>query len=215
MGRNKRDVSEDDTGFTYGYRASPDGKLISYHENYQVCIADADGSNKRHIKTGNPFDFAPRWLPAGEWLLFVSGIHEKWNPYIVQRDGTGLRKLADLNGYQGWIGFLGVSDFHNGSSGIPVWATDSQAIYYTATVTDNVELFRVTLDGTVTQLSNSSPGTLHYHIKPSADGKWLLYGSKRNGVRQLHVMNLGDHSETRLTDLKPGHAAMWPHWQGQ
>jgi len=26
-------------------------------------------------------------------------------------------------------------------------------------------------------------------------------------------MNLADRSETRLTDLKPGHAALWPHWQ--
>jgi hypothetical protein len=32
-------------------------------------------------------------------------------------------------------------------------------------------------------------------------------------VRQLFVMNLADHSERQLTDLKPGHAAMWPHWQ--
>ncbi|MBC8353107.1 MAG: hypothetical protein H8E66_14015 [Planctomycetes bacterium] len=65
-GRNKRDVSEEDAGFAYGYSASPDGELISYHENYQVYIANADGSNKRHIRTGNPFDFAPRWSADGE-----------------------------------------------------------------------------------------------------------------------------------------------------
>jgi TolB protein len=212
-GRSKRDMSEEDAGFTYGYSASPDGKLISYHESYQVYIADADGSNKRHIKTGNPFDFAPRWSPDGKWLLFVSGIHEKWNPHIVQRDGTGLRKIADLGGYQGWIGFLDVPDFHNGSSDIPVWSADGQSVFYTATVAGDVELFRVTVDGTVTQLSNSDTGTLHYHIKPSSDGKWLLYGSKRVGVRNLYCMNLADRSETQLTDLEAGHAAMWPHWQ--
>src|ERR1035441_8833467 len=43
-GRNKRDVSGKDAGFTYGYSASPDGKLISYHEDFQVFIAHADGS---------------------------------------------------------------------------------------------------------------------------------------------------------------------------
>ena len=43
----------------------------------------------------------------------------------------------------------------------------------------------------------------------SPDGKLLLYGSKRDGVRQLFVMNLADLSERQLTDLKPGHAAMW------
>jgi len=47
----------------------------------------------------------------------------------------------------------------------------------------------------------------------SPDGQWLAYGSKRDGVRQLCVMRLGDRSDQRITDLRPGHAAMWPHWQ--
>ena len=59
----------------------------------------------------------------------------------------------------------------------------------------------------------SAPGTLHYHITPSADGRWLMYGSKRDGVRQLFVRDLTAERETQLTNLKPGHAAMWPHWR--
>ena len=212
-GRNKRDVSEEDAGFAYGYSASPDGELISYHENYQVYIANADGSNKRHIRTGNPFDFAPRWSADGQWLLFVSGVHGRSNPYIVRRDGTGLRKLADLNGYQGWILFLDVPDFHQGSSDIPVWSADGKSVFYTARVDDNVELFHVTLDGETRQLTKSTPGTLHYHITPSGNGRWLLYGSKRDGVRQLFVRDLTNGRETQLTNLTPGHAAMWPHWR--
>ena len=67
-------------------------------------------------------------------------------------DGTDLRKIADLGGYQGWVGFLDVPDFHNGSSDIPVWSADGASVFYTAAVADNVELFRVTLDGTATPL---------------------------------------------------------------
>jgi len=212
-GRNKRDVSGKDAGFAYGYSASPDGELISYHENYQIYIANADGSNKRHIKTGNRFDFAPRWSSDGQWLMFVSGVRGRSNPYIVRRDGTGLRKVADLGGYQGWILFLDVPDFHEGSSDVPVWAADGKSVFYTAKVDENVELFQVTLDGRTMQLTKTAPGTLHYHITSSADGRWLLYGSKRDGVRQLFVMQLSDHVERQLTRLPPGHAAMWPHWQ--
>ena len=212
-GRNKRDVSGKDAGFAYGYSASPDGKLISYHSNYQVYIANADGSNKRHIKTGNRFDFAPRWSSDGQWLMFVSGVRGRSNPYVVRRDGTALRKLADLGGYQGWILFLDVPDFHEGSSDVPVWAADGKSVFYTAKVDENVELFQVTLDGETKQLTKSAAGTLNYHITPSADGRWLLYGSKRDGVRQLFVMQLSDHVERQLTKLTPGHAAMWPHWQ--
>jgi Tol biopolymer transport system component len=212
-GRNKRDVSGKDAGFAYGYSASPDGRLISYHENYQVYIANADGSNKRHIKTGNPFDFAPRWSSDGQWLMFVSGVRGRSNPYVMRRDGTGLRKIADLGGYQGWILFLDVPDFHEGSSDVPVWAADGKSMFYTAKVDGNVELFQVTLDGKTTQLTKSASGTLHYHVTPSTDGRWLLYGSKRDGVRQLFVMRLSDHVERQLKKLTPGHAAMWPHWQ--
>ena len=145
--------------------------------------------------------------------MFVSGVHGRSNPYIVRRNGTGLRKLADLNGYQGWVLFLDVRDFHQGSSDIPVWSADGKSVYYTAKVGNNVELFQVPLDGKPRQLTKSAPGTLHYHITPSADGRWRMYGSKRDGVRQLFVRDLTNGRENQLTNLKPGHAAMWPHWR--
>ena len=212
-GRNKKDVSGGTDGFTYGFSASADGKLISYHEGYQVYIANADGSNKRRIDTGNPFNFAPQWSADGQWLMFVSGVRGHSNPYVVRRDGTSLRKLADLGGYQGWILFLDVDDFHEGSSDVPVWSADGKSVFYTAKVGQNIELFQVTLDGRPEQLTQSAEGTLHYHPQPEPDGKRLLYGSKREGVRQLFVMRLSDRSEHRLTHLAPGQAAMWANWQ--
>jgi hypothetical protein len=77
----------------------------------------------------------------------------------------------------------------------------------------NVELLRVTLDGKSKQLADTPAGSMHYHPQPSPDGKWLLYGSKRDGVRQLYVMRLSDKKEWRITDLAKGRAAMGPHWQ--
>jgi TolB protein len=74
-------------------------------------------------------------------------------------------------------------------------------------------LFRVSLDGQSAQLTDTRAGSMHYHPAPSLDGKWLLYGSKRDGVRQLYVMRLSDKKELRITDLKGGWAAMWPNWQ--
>ncbi len=212
-GKHKRDVSGEGGGFAYGYSASPDGRLISYHDNYQIYVANADGSNKQHIATGHPFNFGPQWSPDGEWLLFVSGIHHASHPHVVRRDGTGLKKLADNQGYWGGVLFLDVEDFHQGSSDLPVWSVDGKSVFYSAQFGTNVELCQVTLDGTVTQLTHSALGTLHYHVEPSADGTRLLYGSKRDGVRQLFVLKLDDRSESQLTSLKMGHGAMWPHWQ--
>ncbi|HEY2783975.1 MAG TPA: hypothetical protein VGJ05_03295 [Fimbriiglobus sp.] len=212
-GRNKRDVSGTGGGFAYGYGTSPDGKHLSYHENYQIYVSDADGGNKHHIQTGHPFDFAPTWSPNGKWLLFVSGVHYDCHPYVVRPDGTGLKKLADRNGYRGVIEFLDVYDFHAGSSDVPVWSVDGSSVYFTARVGKSVELFQTTLDGKVTQLTRSAEGTLHYHPQPSPDGRFLVYGAMRDGARNLYVMNLAERTEKRITDLKPGSGAMWPYWQ--
>ena len=212
-GRNKVDLTKDSQEFTYGFSSSRDGRRIAYHKSYQVYLADADGSNARHVQTGQPFNFAPAWSPDGQWVLFVSGEHYNCHPHVVRADGTGLHKLADRGGYRGVIEFLDVPDFHGGSSDVPVWAADGQSVFYTAQVGSNVELFQISLDGRIVQLTKTPAGTLHYHPQPSPDGQWLLYGSKRDGVRHLFVMRLADRAEQRITDLSVGRGAMWPHWQ--
>ena len=212
-GRNKIDLTKGSKEFIYGFSSSRDGTRIAYHKNYQVFLADADGSNAVQVQTGQPFNFAPTWSPDGRWVLFVAGEHYNCHPHIVRADGTGLKKLADRGGYRGVMEFLDVFDFHGGSSDVPVWSADGGAVFYTAKVDANVELFRITLDGEREQLTKSAASSLHYHPQPAADGRWLLYGSKRDGVRQLFVMRLADRFEQRLTELPVGRGAMWPHWQ--
>ena len=213
-GRNKQDVSGGTGGFTYGFSASPDGRFISYHEDYQVYIAAADGSGKMRIETGNPFNFAPRWSSDGKWLLFVSGVHGRSNPYIVRRDGTGLKKLADLDGYQGWVLFLDVDDHHQGSSDGPSWGRDGQWVYFTAKVgKEATEIMRVRVDGRREQLTHSDPGTLNYQPAPSPNGKWVCFGSNRTGTRQLYVMSTDGKVVYPITAVASGSGAMWPKWQ--
>ena len=212
-GKNKRDLTKDSNEFAYGFSVSPDGKRIAYHKSYQVYVARADGSDARHVKTGQPFNFVPQWSPDGSEVLFLSGQHYNCHPYVVRADGSGLRKLADRGGYKGVIDFLDVHDFHGGSSDVPVWSADGRTVFYTAQVGRNVELFRVSREGKRERLTDTPAGSLHYHPQPSPDGKWLVYGSKRDGVRQLYLMRLDGKKERRLTDLTEGRAAMWPYWQ--
>src|SRR5262249_817461 len=186
---------------------------ISYNKDYQVYLANADGSNAVHVKTGKSFNFVPTWSPDGKWVLFVSGEHYNCHPTIVGADGKGLKKLADRGGYRGGVEFLDCAACPGGSSDLPGWAVDGKSVFYTAQAGKSVELFQVTLDGKSKQLTKSKAGTLHYHPAPSPDGEWLLYGSKRDGVRQLFVMRLSDGAETPVTNLKAGHGAMWAHWR--
>jgi TolB protein len=212
-GRNKHNLTKNSQEFAYGFSASPDGRRIAYHKSYHVYVADTDGSNAHKIPSGQPFNFAPQWSPNGQHLLFVAGEHYNCHPYIVNSEGNSLRKLADRCGYRGVIAFLDVPDFHGGSSDLPAWSADGKSVYYTVKVGQNVELYRISLEGQSERLTDTPEGSLHYHPQPSPDGRWLAYGSKRDGVRQLYVMLLADRSEYRITHLEKGRAAMWPYWQ--
>jgi TolB protein len=211
-GKNKRDLTSQSKGSAEGLTASPDGGRIAYHKG-EVYIANADGSEARPVKTGQPFNYVPQWSPDGTELLFLAGVQDHSHPHIVRADGSGLRKLADRGDYHGGIDVLDVPDFHGSSTDFPVWSADGLAVFYTGKHNGNVELFRADRDGKSERLTDTPAGTLHYHPQPSPDGRFLVYGSKRDGVRQLYVMDLGDRKERRLTNLVKGRAAMWPHWQ--
>ena len=200
-------------GHTYMPGISPDGTRIAYHTNYQLYLADADGSNAISINTGYGFEFAPQWSPDGQWVLFLAGTaNVDCDPYLVQSDGTGLHKLADRNGYSGAVPIVDIYDYHDGSSDVPVFSPNGK-IYYTAQFGDTVELMQATIDGTITQLTSSPTGTLNYHPTPSPDGDWLMYGMKpENGVRQMYIMPADGGDSIQITDVQPGSGAMFGHW---
>ncbi len=213
-GRNKRDMTSGKKGFTYGMGVSPDGKYLSYHKDYKVFIADAKTAEARQIDTGQAFNFGPQWSPDGKWVLFVAGADAKHaDPYIVRHDGTGLRKVASRNGYWGSVLVLDVFDYHEGSSDVPVWAADSQGIFYTAQQGASVQLMWGSLEGETRQLTHTPENTLQYHPRVSLDGHWLVFGSNRTGTRQLYARPadpfVKDHKDLPLTNVEPGNAAMW------
>ena len=104
-------------------------------------------------------------------------------------------------------------DFHSESSDVPVWSADGHAVYYTAKVGESIELMRVTLDGTVQQLTFSRPGIRHYHPRPSPDGQEILFGSDRSGIMQLYVARADGQNARPITRVPEGSCAMHGHWQ--
>jgi hypothetical protein len=93
-GRNKRDVSGKDGGFAYGYSASPDGKQISYHEDYQFFLAEPTGRRRNGSRPAMRSILARNGRLMGNGCYSSVAFVDAAIPYIVRRDGTGLRKLA-------------------------------------------------------------------------------------------------------------------------
>lgn len=212
-GTHKKDLTTGAAGFTYGYTASPDGKRIAYHKNYQVFLADADGGNAVHVKTGDVFHFGPLWSPDGKWLTFLAGTHGKCDIVIVGADASNPRKIAGRGGYVGWVELIDTPDFHSASSDIPTWGMDSKWIYYTAQVGQSVELMRVDLSGKIEQLTKTHAGAMHYHPHLSPDGEWVALGSTRDFARALYICRADGSEFTAITQPTPGRAQLHPHWQ--
>lgn len=212
-GSGKSDLSRGMREFTYGFSASPDGACIAYHKNYQVYLANGDGSDPQCLDTGNPFNFCPSWSPDGQWVLFVSGEHYDCHPHVVQRDGSGLRKLADRRGYRGVTEMLETPAFHSESSDIPTWSADGAWIYFTARIGEGIELLRVSLAGEEQQLTASPPGTCYYHPKPSPDGSSLLIGSNRDGGHLLYLADADGGNMRLLTSVSEGFGTAHGVWQ--
>ena len=212
-GTDKKPVLAAD-GFIYGIAVSPDGKRVAYASSYKLHLADGDGSNAVRIDTGHPFNFLPTWSPDSQWVLFGCGPNNRnYHPYLIAADGTGLRKLVDRGGYNCAMEALDHPDFHSASSDLPAWSPDSRWVYCTVKVGEAVELLRISVDGkTREELTESEPGVFNYHPAISPCGKWIAFGSTRDGARALYVSRV-DGSEVRaITEAKQGRKQMHAHW---
>ena len=101
---------------------SPDGKLIAFHSNCTLKTIAPDGSSEKTIVaagTAEGTGICPNtvaWSPDSKQLAFVSWYdpfpeNEKYILYVVNSDGTNLRKLRKFEG-----------------GAIPTWSPDGKQI---------------------------------------------------------------------------------------
>ena len=65
-GKNKRELIRKTPKLVHGMSLSPDGKRGAYEDSaYRLFLADGDGSNAKHVETGQRFNFLPEWAPDG------------------------------------------------------------------------------------------------------------------------------------------------------
>ncbi len=174
-GRNKVNLSNQSDGFAYGFSGSPMGKRIAYHENYQIYIADADGTHRVRVDTPPSVQLRPTWSPDGKWLLFVSGEHYDCHPHVRPRaDRSALKRIASRNGVNraALPSFLDVPDFHGGSSDVPnLVASMAKAFSIRLKSVKRSSCFEPGSTARTEQLTDSPGDTSHYHPKLSPDGK--------------------------------------------
>jgi TolB protein len=82
--------------------ASPGGESLVFmswdQNNWNVYLANLDGSGLRALSMNPANDGLPTWSPDGRYVAFVSDRDGAWAVWLIRRDGTGLQRLFPIGG---------------------------------------------------------------------------------------------------------------------
>jgi dipeptidyl aminopeptidase/acylaminoacyl peptidase len=88
---------------------SPDGKRVAFMSrrtgNWDIYIADVDGSNLQRLTDDPADDGLPTWSPDGEAIAFVSSRGGNWGVWATTPDGEDQQQLFEMEGSpDGFVG---------------------------------------------------------------------------------------------------------------
>jgi Tol biopolymer transport system component len=141
---------------------SPDGRLIAFYSG-QLLVMRPDGGGQRAV-TDVEGEY-PAWSPDGRRLAFMSaepgtrGSNPNYDVFVVNRDGTGLRRLTDWPGEDGW----------------PAWSPDGEWIAFTTTHgvgSGRFDVWVMRADGGAKR--RVAPGSFPVW---SSDGRFLMFST--------------------------------------
>jgi TolB protein len=170
---------------------SPDGTRLAY-----VSFEERNGINKpivyvHTLATGRRAiianergsNSAPAWSPDGNRLAVVLTRDGNSQIYIVNADGSGLRRLSR-------------------SSGIdtePTFTPDGKEIFFTSDRGGSAQVYRVSVEGgDARRVTFGGPFNARPQISP--DGKSLAYITRRDKLFRVAVMELASQRETLVSE---------------
>jgi Tol biopolymer transport system component len=92
-------------GIFGGPQISPDGQLIAYvmgGAQEDLYIMRSDGSSPVQLTNDAFRDRYPMWAPDSKRIAFTSNRSGTYALYTINRDGSGLLKMADSGVITGW-----------------------------------------------------------------------------------------------------------------
>jgi Tol biopolymer transport system component len=188
---------------------SPDGKFLAFAAKRgprdDILIVDV-GRNKEveRIEVKLSGVTTPSWSPDGKQIVFTGYEGGLSDLYVVNRDGSGLRRLTEDK----------YADLH------PVWSPDGGSIAFAtdrgpetdfrtlASGNSRIALYDLAT-GSVRVLDRMENGK---NVSPqwSPDGRSLAFVSDRNGVSNVFLYDLEANDVYQLTDFYTGAQGITP-----
>lgn len=138
-------------------------------------------------------DEKPVWSPDGRQIAFVSTRDGSYDIYVMNADGSGVRRLTD----------------HPSAEHDPSWAPDGKSIVLAGERDGRGELYRVWLDSARVERVTSG---FNRAIMPavSPDGRTIAYAAQTIRWFQIHALPTG--APTAGRQLTSGEPACRPIW---
>ncbi|MFE7194903.1 hypothetical protein [Kitasatospora sp. NPDC057541] len=199
--------------FTRGWGAAdPTSEQIQYSDLYVIAPDGTTAQRLTFLTNDTPYSGVvtdPAWSPDGKQLVFSYRTSATGQPansralYIVNADGTGLRRLTPWE--------LRAGDRAN-------WSPDGSRIVFTTYPAgpDNAPgggIYTVHPDGTAVEALTPGPSDTTYGIASySPDGTAIAFAqAPAGGTSELYTMRADGSGATRITDTA-GHGESRPSW---
>ena len=168
---------------------SPDGSKLVYASprglgsNWDIYMANADGSNETRLTHDVSADWNPSWGPAGEKLVFTSGRDGNFEIYMMNADGSEKVRLTE----------------NDAIDLAPDISPDGRKIVFVSDRDGNSEIYSMDIDGSnLRRLTDNE--AVDGDPRWSPDSRQILFDSDRSGNSDIFVMNALGSNVTPLTD---------------
>ena len=160
------------TSYRSGY---PDIILQSLREA-RAPATPLHGSSENH-------NFLPAWSADGTKLAFMSNRDGNPEIYVVNRDGTGLRRITN----------------HPAADVTPTWSPSGQQLAFTSDRTGKPQVYIVNLDGTgLDRISTESYCDRATWSPPPLNE--IAYASQAGGGYEIRIFDFGTRQSRVVTD---------------
>jgi Tol biopolymer transport system component len=184
----------------YSHGWTPDGRVVfldfAAGEPIRTYVVDIDGSNLEPLL--EPGDRYPHWSPDGRLIAFVSERDGTPDVWVMNADGSGIRKLAA----GGLMEPLGAVD---------PWSPDGSRLAFTGFADGSSDIHVIAADGTgLTRITDDAGADWFGGWSP--DGTRIVFQSDRTGNLDLFTVT-PDGSSLRQVTTDP-HRDRLPLWIG-
>ncbi len=150
--------------------------------NYDVYLANADGSSRVQLTSNAADDVDPAFSPDGMKIAFISRRDGNFEIYVMNTDGSNQIRLTDTP----------EDEFD------PAWSPGGAKIAYSRESEDDLDVFTMNANGTSqTNLTNNSADDAFPTWSP--DSAKLAFTSDRSGNADIFVMNADGSNSVNIS----------------